>query len=81
MQQYDWIQKFFIGLTGTTVSFLLENISTVVSIAAGLLTIIFLIQQIIMVHKSREHFNEIWKFGKEKRDWEREQHEKAKKNN
>lgn len=76
MQEYEWIPKVFIGFLGTMASFLLESISLVVSITAGLLTIIFLLQQITMVHKSHEYYKHIWKFGKEKRDSEKKEAQK-----
>lgn len=43
--QMNYIEKAFIGASGTTLSVVLSNISVIVSIVAGVLTAIYMFEQ------------------------------------
>lgn len=47
MQQFDWIYKSFVGIFGTTTAFMLDNVSVIVSILAGVATILYMMTQFI----------------------------------
>ena len=53
MHDYTWLLKSTIGMLGTGVSIALENVSTTISIIAGLLTCVYMVYQIIKANDEK----------------------------
>jgi len=58
MVNYDWILKSIIGMLGTGLSVMLENVSASVSIVAGFLTCIYMIFQIMKAYDEKKERSE-----------------------
>ena len=58
MHDYTWLLKSTIGMLGTGVSIALENVSTTVSIIAGLLTCVYMVFQIMKAHHENKERSE-----------------------
>ena len=73
MNDFDWAAKMLIGIFGTALSLVLENVSLVLSIFAGISTIVFMIYQIRYVQIKRIEMIEQHLFNRLKRDNEQEE--------
>lgn len=54
MQNFEWIQKAFLGVIGTTLSIMFEHLSSLLSMGAALLTIIYIYAQIRYMKVKRD---------------------------
>ena len=72
MKDFDWVAKILIGIFGTTLSVILENVSVFLSIIAAISTIIFMVYQIKYVQIKRIEMIEQHLFNRIKRKNEKE---------
>lgn len=72
MQDFEWIQRLFIGIGGSVSSFMLETYSIILSAIAATLTAFYMYQQIMYMHFKKNASEKHWDFESEKRKFERE---------
>ena len=71
MQELHWIQKIFIGASGTFFSIAIEEVSTITSVVAGIFTITYMLQQIAYMHMKRNASLAEWQHEKDEREYQR----------
>lgn len=68
MPNFEFLGKSVIGILGTTLTILLENVSVVISIVAGLATIIYMVYQTVSLAQKNDRAETIFQQKQEDRE-------------